>query len=188
VPPAGNNEGQTDLVKLSANPAVSAVVLSAVLAACGGVEEQTQQPLPSTVQTTAQTNVQSTVPSTVQVTAQATVTATSIGRATGQSGGDRFPDVIGVKLTTTSDRVYDVDATLSSPYDTPERYADAFRVITQDGKVLGIRELTHDHQTEQPFTRSLGEVGIQAGIDVVIVEGRDQMNGWGGQRWEIAVP
>jgi hypothetical protein len=159
-------------MKLAVSRSVRATMLSAALAACGSNGQPTQQ--------TSETIIQGTVITTLQ--------ASPIGKAVGTPGGVKFPDVIAVRLTTTSERMFEVEATLSSPYDTPERYADAFRVMTTDGRVLGIRELTHDHQSEQPFTRSLGEVGIQAGIGVVIIEGRDQANGWGGQRWEIAVP
>jgi hypothetical protein len=109
------------------------------------------------------------------------------GVAVGASGGDRFPDVIGAKLVRTDPSTFEAFVTISSPYDTPERYADAWRILDNEGKVLGVRELTHDHQTEQPFERSLPGVVID-GQTFVVVEGRDQLNGWGGQRWQIRVP
>lgn len=91
----------------------------------------------------------------------------------------RFPDVVAAVATPT-DAGWDFDVTVSSPYDTPERYADAWRVVSPDGSVLGVRELAHDHAGEQPFTRSLRGVQIPAGVDSVVVEGRDRTNGWGG--------
>jgi hypothetical protein len=91
----------------------------------------------------------------------------------------RFPDVVAAVATQT-DAGWDFDVTVSSPYDTPERYADAWRVVGPDGVVLGVRELAHDHAGEQPFTRSLRGVQIPAGVDRVVVEGRDRANGWGG--------
>ncbi|MGI9596604.1 MAG: hypothetical protein ACR2QK_10615, partial [Acidimicrobiales bacterium] len=78
------------------------------------------------------------------------------------------------------DGTWTFSATLSSPYDTPQRYADAWRVIGNDGEVYGIRELTHDHQSEQPFTRSQSGIEIPDDVEVVTVEGRDQLSGWGG--------
>ena len=43
-----------------------------------------------------------------------------------------------------------------------------------------MRELTHDHAAEQPFTRSLTDVVIPPDVTEVTVEGRDLVNGWGG--------
>lgn len=101
---------------------------------------------------------------------------------------DRFPDVIGVELRPVGDRVFDVAVTISSPYDTPERYADGWRVLDPDGNVLGTHTLLHDHANEQPFTRVQRGLRIPAGIDEVTVEGRDQANGYGGQALTVAVP
>ncbi len=99
----------------------------------------------------------------------------------------RFPDVIDADLERAGD-TWRLDATLSSPYDTPERYADAFRAVTDDGTVLGVRELAHDHANEQPFTRSLTGLEIPDGVTNITVEGRDQAHGWGGDTVEIEVP
>lgn len=92
----------------------------------------------------------------------------------------RFPDVLDVTISQTGTE-WRVSATISSPYDTPERYADGFRILTPDGEELGVRTLWHDHASEQPFTRSLTGVEIPNGIDTVIIQGRDQQYGWGGQ-------
>ena len=97
----------------------------------------------------------------------------------------RFPDVIAATATQSGDGRWDFSATISSPYDSPERYADAWRVLGPDGAVLGVRELLHDHAAEQPFTRSLAGVPIDPQIEVVTIEGRDQVNGWGGQTVEL---
>ena len=99
-----------------------------------------------------------------------------------------FPDVIGATLTLTGDNTYRVSVTLSSPYDTPERYADAWRVLGPDCTELGTRILTHDHQFEQPFTRSLSGVTIPEGVTEVTIQARDQISGWGGETLTVAVP
>ena len=99
-----------------------------------------------------------------------------------------YPDVLGVELTQTGEGVYRIAVTLSSPYDTPERYADAWRVLTPDCAVLGIRILTHDHQFEQPFTRSLSGVEIPDDVTEITVQGRDQISGWGGEMLTVPVP
>ncbi len=99
-----------------------------------------------------------------------------------------FPDVVEVELNPGADGTYTVAVTLSSPYDSPERYADAWRLLSPDGDVLAVRELTHDHDGEQPFTRSVSDVAIAADIAEVTAEGRDQQSGWGGATITVAVP
>ena len=101
---------------------------------------------------------------------------------------DAYPDVVAVELRPQGERVYDVAVTLSSPYDTPQRYADGWRVLAPDGTVLGTHTLLHDHANEQPFTRTQRGLLIPAGIDEVTVEGRDQANGFGGATITVEVP
>lgn len=104
----------------------------------------------------------------------------------GSGTEQRFPDIVGVEVTPAADG-FSFAVTVSSPYDTPERYADAFRVRAADGTVFGVNELTHDHASEQPFTRSF-DVSIPEGVGEVVVEGRDQANGWGGGTQTVPVP
>lgn len=103
------------------------------------------------------------------------------------SDGARFPDVVEATLTREGD-AWALAATVSSPYDSAERYADAFRARTRDGEVLGVRDLTHPHADEQPFTRTLTDLAIPDDVDVLIVEGRDLVNGWGGGTTTVEVP
>lgn len=98
-----------------------------------------------------------------------------------------FPDVVDAELARSGD-AWTLSATISSPYDSPERYADAFRALAPDGTELGVRVLTHDHANEQPFTRSLTGMVIPEGVDEITVEGRDLANGWGGRTVTVAVP
>ena len=99
----------------------------------------------------------------------------------------RFPDVVAAELEPAGD-TWRLSATLSSPYDTPERYADAFRALAEDGTVLGVRELAHHHANEQPFTRSLTGLEIPDDVERITVEGRDLANGWGGATVDVEVP
>ncbi|WP_116040885.1 hypothetical protein [Amycolatopsis palatopharyngis] len=100
----------------------------------------------------------------------------------------RFPDVLDATISREPDGLT-VAATISSPYDSPERYADAFRVRSVDGRtVFGVRELAHDHAGEQPFTRSLTGLEVPSGTDRVEVQARDMANGWGGATHIVAVP
>jgi hypothetical protein len=99
----------------------------------------------------------------------------------------KFPEVVKVVITERNGS-YRFDVTLSSPYDTPERYADAFRVLDADGKELGIRVLLHDHAYEQPFTRSLTGVNVPQNTAAVFIEGRDKTYGWSGVLTEVEMP
>lgn len=97
-----------------------------------------------------------------------------------------FPDVIDA----TAERVGDtwtISATVSSPYDTPQRYADAWRVIGPDGTVFGERVLTHDHANEQPFTRSESGISIPDDVTEVVIEGRDLEYGYGGDTFTLTL-
>ena len=100
----------------------------------------------------------------------------------------RFPDVVAVKVRASAPNVFDFDVTVSSSYDTPERYADGFRVYTQSGEVFGERKLLHDHRDEQPFTRDLYSVKIPQAVKKVLVQARDQMHGYGGKVVEVTLP
>lgn len=100
----------------------------------------------------------------------------------------RFPDVLSAQVRAAAGGAFDFDVTVSSPYDTPGRYADGFRVSTSEGKVLGERKLWHDHQNEQPFTRDLYGVRVPPGIRSVRIDARDQRYGYGGKSIEVALP
>lgn len=100
----------------------------------------------------------------------------------------KFPDVIDVRVQARGDQRFDFDATLSSPYDTPQRYADAFRVMGPDGTQFGERVLLHDHASEQPFTRGLYGVKVPSGVRTVTVQARDRKYGYGGKVRQVTLP
>lgn len=147
-------------------PLVVALVIVMVAAACGGDDGGSDASPPQ---------------------APASATATDDGQMV-VVAGDAFPDVVAAEIAPSGDGLWTVRATISSPYDSPERYANAWRVLDGDGNVLGVRELAHDHASEQPFTRSLAGVEIAADVPTVTIEGRDQANGWGGTTFELDVP
>lgn len=66
-----------------------------------------------------------------------------------------------------------------------EHFADAWRVVSPDGRELATRTLYHPHETEQPFTRSLGDLRIPAGMERVFVEAHDKVHGWSPDRIEV---
>ena len=114
---------------------------------------------------------------------------TAVDGATGDAATDEeVPEVVGVMAMPDGEGTYRFDVTISSPYDRPERYSDAWRVVGPDGTVFGVRELTHDHADEQPFTRSLSGVAIPADLGSVMVEARDLIGGWSGQTYSVELP
>lgn len=100
----------------------------------------------------------------------------------------KFPDVVAVDVRAGGAGTFDFDVTVSSPYDSPQRYADAFRVMGKDGSVFGERILLHDHANEQPFTRDLYGVQIPNDVKVVTVQARDKQFGYGGKIVEVLLP
>jgi hypothetical protein len=105
-----------------------------------------------------------------------------------ETAAQKFPDVLAAEVRATSTDTFDFDVTVSSPYDTPQRYADGFRVLDADGAVYGERKLWHDHAGEQPFTRDLYGVKLPGAIRAVIIQARDQRFGYGGKTIEITLP
>jgi hypothetical protein len=80
---------------------------------------------------------------------------------------------------------WSVDVTLRHADSGWEHYADAWRVVAGDGTVLGTRTLYHPHETEQPFTRSLGGVAIPASMTTIYVEAHDKVHGWSPRRVQV---
>lgn len=100
----------------------------------------------------------------------------------------KYPNVLAAQVRMAGADRFDFDVTVSSPYDSPQRYADAFRVMGRDGTVYGVRTLFHDHAGEQPFTRDLYGVKIPPAVRGVTVQARDQRFGYGGRAIEIMLP
>ena len=111
-----------------------------------------------------------------------------LGAASDVASVQHYPDVLAVKVTPRAADRFDFDVTMSSRYDTPRRYADAFRVMDAEGQVYGERILLHDHAGEQPFTRALYGVPIPPQVRAVIVQGRDQRYGYGGKTVNVVLP
>jgi hypothetical protein len=111
-----------------------------------------------------------------------------VGAQSRDVAGQQHPDVVGVEVRARGANGFDFDVTVSSPYDTPQRYADGFRVVGKDGQVYGERRLLHDHAGEQPFTRDLYGVTIPPGVPSVVIQARDQKHGYGGKSVEVVLP
>lgn len=100
----------------------------------------------------------------------------------------RFPTILRASPQRSAPGRYDFEVTISSPYDSPERYASGWRVLTPGGRVLGEHRLGHDHASEQPFTRRQTGVAIPSGVTEVLVQPRDLRNGYGGRRVRVSLP
>ena len=66
-----------------------------------------------------------------------------------------------------------------------DHYADGWRIVMEDGKVLGHRTMYHPHVNEQPFTRNLSGVVIPPEINIVFIEAHDKVHGWNPKRLEV---
>ncbi len=169
-----------------------AVMLLGAIAGCGNQQGNTVNTAPANnavTDTNENTAAKVEEVENVDVSSAAEVSANVEGSSGTQEivFGDRFPEVLKVKITPSKNGQWRFAVTLSSAYDTPQRYADAWRVLDAQGQELGIRVLGHDHASEQPFTRS-GSIQVPSEINVVFVEGRDQDNGWSGQRFKVEMP
>lgn len=65
--------------------------------------------------------------------------------AASDTADQKYPDILEAELSG-SDGEYRISVTVSSPYDSPERYADGWRVLDEDGTVLAEHELGHDQE------------------------------------------
>ncbi len=111
------------------------------------------------------------------------------GAASEKAPGKRvFADVLRVEVRKTGPEEFSFAATISSPDTGWKKYANAFRVRTEKGKVFGTRILLHPHVEEQPFTRSLFSVKIPPEVREVIIDARDSVAGWGGRSVRVKLP
>jgi len=68
-------------------------------------------------------------------------------------------------------------------------YADAWQILKDStGELLGERILAHPHDTEQPFTRSLGGVRIPSDLRTVRIRAKCNVHGFGGRELVIELP
>lgn len=97
-------------------------------------------------------------------------------------------DVVDAKVRRGANGTYDFDVTVRSNDRGWDYFADAFEVLTTDGRLLGRRVLLHPHENEQPFTRELYGVQIPAGIDRVLIRARHKPKGYDGKTLTLSLP
>ena len=91
--------------------------------------------------------------------------------------------IVAANFQNTGNDRWAVDVTLRHADSGWDHYADEWRVVDGEGKVLGDRVLYHPHVNEQPFTRRLSAVVIPAD-KIVYIEAHDKVHGWSPTRLE----
>lgn len=97
-------------------------------------------------------------------------------------------DVLKADVRCDADSVCGFSVTVRHADEGWDHYADKWEVLDAAGEVIAVRELAHPHETEQPFTRSLGSVEIPAGVDEVTLRAHDSVHGYGGKELVVRIP
>ncbi len=95
-------------------------------------------------------------------------------------------DVIRADVETSFDGTHTFTVTVVSDDRGWDKYADAW-ILRVDDVEIGRRELTHPHDTEQPFTRSLSGVVIPEGATSVTITANDSVLGECGMAFELSL-
>lgn len=103
------------------------------------------------------------------------------------TGGGGCADVIEASATADGDGTFTFSATVRSDDAGWDKYADAWEVLDEDGSSLGVRELLHPHENEQPFTRTLSGVVVPSTVERVTVRARDSVLGYCGATFELPI-
>jgi hypothetical protein len=82
---------------------------------------------------------------------------------------------------------YRVSATVQHADTGWDHYANRWDVLDPEGNVIGVRELAHPHENEQPFTRSL-TLDIPAGTQFITLRANDSVHGLGGLTFKLDLP
>jgi len=97
-------------------------------------------------------------------------------------------DVEAATATRAGDGTWTFSVTVRHADEGWNHYANRWDVLAPDGTVLGTRTLLHPHETEQPFTRSLGGVMVPEGVKTVTIRANDSVHGEGGKEFELTLP
>ncbi|PLY12269.1 MAG: hypothetical protein C0631_17200 [Sedimenticola sp.] len=86
-------------------------------------------------------------------------------------------DVVDVRISCDEKAICHFSVTVKHDDQGWQHYANKWEILTTEGDILGVRELAHPHENEQPFTRSLGNVAIPEGVVEVIIRAHDLVHG-----------
>ena len=114
------------------------------------------------------------------------LTACLIMGANGAMAGEA--DVVAAQAYPTGDGTWRFEVTVRHADTGWDHYADKWDVVAPDGRVLGTRVLLHPHETEQPFTRSLGGVSVPADVTAVTLRAHDSVHAYGGAEVTVELP
>lgn len=163
---------------------IVALILILTLAACGSAATaepaaEANDPPPATP-TAAPTETPTEMP-TVETEALALPPTDETATAPAGNPDLDYAQVVFVTATQSRDGTWRFDTTVRHNDQGWENYADAWQVVDLAGKVLGERILLHPHDDEQPFTRSQSGIAIPEDVTQVIVQAKDNVEGFGGQ-------
>lgn len=97
-------------------------------------------------------------------------------------------NVLNVEVSCSNDVTCSFAVSVEHDDDGWNHYADKWEVLSSDGEVIATRELAHPHDNEQPFTRSLTNVKIPAGVKAVVVRAHDSIHEFGGKELVVKLP
>jgi hypothetical protein len=98
------------------------------------------------------------------------------------------PPVVTAAAARLNGASWSFEVTLTHPDTGWKHYADAWRIETPDGTVLGERVLTHPHVDEQPFTRSLSGITLPDGLHQIVIRPRCSTDGWASDGFVLPLP
>jgi len=110
----------------------------------------------------------------------------AIGATSAAMAGEA--DVVKVAVSETTPGTFRFDVSVRHGDEGWEHFANLWQVVGPAGAVLGTRVLVHPHDTEQPFTRSLGGVAIPGEIKTVVIRARDSVHDFGGKELSVDLP
>ena len=93
--------------------------------------------------------------------------------------------ILAADFSKTGENKWSVDITLKHDDTGWDHYADNWRVVDNEGNIVGDRVLYHPHVDEQPFTRGLNNVRIPESVTIVYVEAHDKVHGWTSNRLKV---
>lgn len=93
--------------------------------------------------------------------------------------------ITAVSIKQQSPEHYQFNVTLKHQDTGWEHYADAWRIVDEQGNILATRTLFHPHVNEQPFTRSLNRVKLDEHLNTLYIEAHDTVHGWSKNRLRI---
>ena len=98
------------------------------------------------------------------------------------------PAVLDVQVAANPGGTYSFQVTVTHKDEGWSHYADAWDVLSENGRILATRTLYHPHVDEQPFTRSLARVAVPIGVKKVTVRARDSVHGFGKRTVTVTLP